>query len=129
MVSDISNPIKNNLTDCKDDFHALDMRRRSTAKSDSLRRRERIRKHDHARECEVAGISQKFTGGYNPRKNGITERANKAIPWMLKKRCGVHAEWEVIGPNVTSPNKATGGSLFFTLSVRSSLPFKNHLNK
>ncbi|XGW22596.1 hypothetical protein V3C99_005091 [Haemonchus contortus] len=70
--------------------------------------------------CRVAGISQTFTKGYNPRENGVTERANQTLLRMLKKRGGITAEWDKVIPNVTyaynvSPHTATGESPFFAL--------------
>ncbi|XGW30756.1 hypothetical protein V3C99_009594 [Haemonchus contortus] len=70
--------------------------------------------------CEVMGIEQKFTKGYCPRENGLTERVNGTIVRMLKKKTEVAAEWDKILPTVVyaynaTPHRATGGSPHFLL--------------
>uniref|UniRef100_A0A7I4YT76 RNA-directed DNA polymerase n=1 Tax=Haemonchus contortus TaxID=6289 RepID=A0A7I4YT76_HAECO len=70
--------------------------------------------------CRASGITQSFTKGYNPRENGVTERANKTILRMLKKRGGITSEWDEVIPHVVyayniSPHEATNESPFFIL--------------
>uniref|UniRef100_A0A7I4YHH5 RNA-directed DNA polymerase n=1 Tax=Haemonchus contortus TaxID=6289 RepID=A0A7I4YHH5_HAECO len=68
--------------------------------------------------CKVMGIEQKFTKGYCPRENGLTERVNGTIVKMLKKKTVIAAEWDKILPAVVyaynaSPHRATGESPHF----------------
>ncbi|KAL6743631.1 hypothetical protein Aduo_016651 [Ancylostoma duodenale] len=70
--------------------------------------------------CEVAGIHQSFTKGYNPRENGLTERANQTLIKMLKKKEGITTEWDELVPHVLyayniTPHEATNESPFFIL--------------
>ncbi|EYC07872.1 hypothetical protein Y032_0068g180 [Ancylostoma ceylanicum] len=70
--------------------------------------------------CNFMGIQQKFTKGYCPRENGITERANGTIARILRKKTVVPAEWDRILPTVVyaynaAPHKATGESPHFLL--------------
>ncbi|KAL6729968.1 hypothetical protein Aduo_000974 [Ancylostoma duodenale] len=67
------------------------------------------------------GIQQKFTKGYCPRENGVTERANGTIARILRKKTVVPAEWDRILPTVVyaynaAPHKATGESPHFLLN-------------
>ncbi|WKY07926.1 hypothetical protein Q1695_007431 [Nippostrongylus brasiliensis] len=70
--------------------------------------------------CEILQIQQKFTKGYCPRENGITERVNGTITRMLKKKTTDSTEWDKILPTVVyaynaSPHSATGESPHFLL--------------
>ncbi|EYC05399.1 hypothetical protein Y032_0082g1560 [Ancylostoma ceylanicum] len=70
--------------------------------------------------CKVTGIKQTFTKGYNPRENGLTERANQTLIKMLKKKGGITTEWDELVPHVLyayniTPHEATNESPFFIL--------------
>ncbi|EYC19204.1 hypothetical protein Y032_0025g1233 [Ancylostoma ceylanicum] len=73
--------------------------------------------------CQFMGIDQKFTKGYCPRENGLTERVNGTIVRMLKKKTVVPAEWDKILPTVVyaynaSEHRATGESPHFLVYGR-----------
>lgn len=70
--------------------------------------------------CDLVGIEQYVTKGYNPRENGITERAIGTITRMLKKKTTVPADWDILLPTVVyaynmAPHEATGESPFYIL--------------
>ncbi|EYC39508.1 hypothetical protein Y032_0653g1175 [Ancylostoma ceylanicum] len=70
--------------------------------------------------CDIVGIEQSVTKGYNPRENGITERVIGTLTRMLKKQTTVPAEWDVRLPMAvfaynSSPHEATGESPFYIL--------------
>ncbi|KAL6738325.1 hypothetical protein Aduo_011885 [Ancylostoma duodenale] len=70
--------------------------------------------------CEITGIKQSTTKGYNPRENGITERAIGTVTRMLKKKTVVPAQWDVLLPMVifpynSAPHEAVGESPFYML--------------
>ncbi|KAL6737861.1 hypothetical protein Aduo_011471 [Ancylostoma duodenale] len=46
----------------------------------------------------LMGIDHVFTKGYNPRENGLTERFNQMLIWMLRKKTRVPTEWDRILP-------------------------------
>ncbi|EYC44211.1 hypothetical protein Y032_0468g2007 [Ancylostoma ceylanicum] len=68
----------------------------------------------------VMKIDHKFTKGYNPRENGITERLNGTIVAMLRRSTVVPVEWDerlpfcMMAYNMT-PHRATGESPYFIL--------------
>ncbi|EYB94572.1 hypothetical protein Y032_0170g268 [Ancylostoma ceylanicum] len=73
--------------------------------------------------CQIMGIEQKFTKGYCPRENGLTERVNGTIVRMLKKKTTVPAEWDKILPTIVyaynaSEHRATGESPHFLVYGR-----------
>ncbi|KAL6729419.1 hypothetical protein Aduo_000473 [Ancylostoma duodenale] len=42
----------------------------------------------------LMGIKQIFTKGYNPRENGLTERFNRTIIGLLRKKVNIPVEWD-----------------------------------
>ncbi|EYC37336.1 hypothetical protein Y032_0802g2426 [Ancylostoma ceylanicum] len=70
--------------------------------------------------CEITGIKQTMTKGYNPRENGMTERAIGTITRMLRKKTVIPADWDLLLPMVafaynSSPHDAIGESPFYML--------------
>ncbi|XGW13215.1 hypothetical protein V3C99_013667, partial [Haemonchus contortus] len=70
--------------------------------------------------CEMTGIAQTATKGYNPRENGMTERAIGTLTRMLRKKTIIPADWDLMLPMVvfaynSSPHDATGESPFYLL--------------
>ncbi|EYC40353.1 hypothetical protein Y032_0618g710 [Ancylostoma ceylanicum] len=70
--------------------------------------------------CEIIGIKQTTTKGYNPRENGMTERVIGTLTRMLRKQTVVPAQWDRLLPMVafaynSAPHEAIGDSPFFTL--------------
>ncbi|EYC28494.1 hypothetical protein Y032_0007g3255 [Ancylostoma ceylanicum] len=70
--------------------------------------------------ASIMGIEQVFTKGYNPRENGVTERFNKTIIGLLRKKVEVPMEWDKMLPLCvfaynTTAHDATGDSPFFLL--------------
>uniref|UniRef100_A0A183GV98 RNA-directed DNA polymerase n=1 Tax=Heligmosomoides polygyrus TaxID=6339 RepID=A0A183GV98_HELPZ len=66
------------------------------------------------------GIEQIFTKGYNPRENGITERFNRTVIGMLRKKVEIPLEWDRMLPHCmvaynTTSHEATADSPFFLL--------------
>ncbi|EYC35032.1 hypothetical protein Y032_1180g3735 [Ancylostoma ceylanicum] len=70
--------------------------------------------------CEITGIKQSTTKGYNPRENGVTERAIGTITRMLKKKTVIPTQWDILLPMVvfaynSAPHEAVGESPFYML--------------
>lgn len=68
----------------------------------------------------IMGIEHVFTKGYNPRENGVTERFNRTLISMLRKKVRVPSEWDKMLPYCvfaynTTVHEATGESPFFVL--------------
>ncbi|PIO64184.1 integrase core domain protein [Teladorsagia circumcincta] len=57
--------------------------------------------------CSIMNITQRFTKGYCPRENGLTERVNGTISRMLQKTTVVPSEWDKILPQVVYAYNAT----------------------
>ncbi|PIO70142.1 integrase core domain protein [Teladorsagia circumcincta] len=54
--------------------------------------------------CSIMDITQRFTKGYCPRENGLTERVNGTISRMLQKKTVVPSEWDKILPQGHDPH-------------------------
>lgn len=70
--------------------------------------------------CEITGIAQSVTKGYNPRENGMTERVIGMISRMLRKKTIIPADWDLLLPMVVfaynaAPHDATGESPLYLL--------------
>uniref|UniRef100_A0A914E400 RNA-directed DNA polymerase n=1 Tax=Acrobeloides nanus TaxID=290746 RepID=A0A914E400_9BILA len=71
----------------------------------------------------VLKIGYSTTSGYNPRANGVVERANGSIISMLRKSCPIPQEWDerlpycVFAYNIT-PHESTGESPFYSIFGR-----------
>ncbi|KAL6730064.1 hypothetical protein Aduo_001060 [Ancylostoma duodenale] len=70
--------------------------------------------------CTTFGLKQIFTKGYNPRENGLTERFNRTLLGMLRKKVKIPVEWDRLLPYCvlaynTTPHETTGESPYFLL--------------
>ncbi|EYC05726.1 hypothetical protein Y032_0080g1333 [Ancylostoma ceylanicum] len=70
--------------------------------------------------CNITGIEQSVTKGYNPRENGMTERVIETFTKMLRKKTVIPADWDLLLPMVvfaynSCPHDATGESPFYLL--------------
>ncbi|EYC38726.1 hypothetical protein Y032_0699g1624, partial [Ancylostoma ceylanicum] len=70
--------------------------------------------------CNTFGLKQIFTKGYNPRENGLTERFNKTLLGMLRKKVKIPVEWDKLLPYCvlaynTTVHETTGESPYFLL--------------
>ncbi|KHJ96885.1 hypothetical protein OESDEN_03142 [Oesophagostomum dentatum] len=68
---------------------------------------------------EITGIRQTTTKGYNPRENGMTERAIGTLTRMLRKKTVIPADWDLLATVTfaynSSPHEAIDDSPFCLL--------------